>query len=77
MGNNFYYATQVAAEIDAYNQINKEETLKLNANYLDITPISRLAKNQNTLIANDGLHPSAFMYQEWVKLLGPLVNSKL
>ncbi len=77
VGSNFYYATQIATEIDAYNQINKEETLKLNANYLDITPISRLAKNQTNLIANDGLHPSAIMYQEWVKFLAPMVISKL
>jgi lysophospholipase L1-like esterase len=50
---------------------------ELKANYLDITPISRLAKNNNLLIANDGLHPSAKMYQLWVAELVKQVKNVL
>ncbi|WP_017257228.1 SGNH/GDSL hydrolase family protein [Pedobacter arcticus] len=76
-GNNPNITSRIATEIDAYNQINKEETEKLKVNYLDITSISREAKNNRNLISTDGLHPSATMYQEWVKLLAPLVLANL
>ncbi|TKC00987.1 SGNH/GDSL hydrolase family protein [Pedobacter cryophilus] len=69
--------TQIAKEIDAYNAINKEETGKMQANYLDITPISREAATNISLIASDGLHPSAQMYMRWVEKLKPLVALKL
>lgn len=70
-------ASQIALEIDAYNAINKQETEIQKANYLDITPISREAKIISGLIATDGLHPSAQMYNRWVALLAPMVKSKL
>ena len=68
---------KISAEIDFYNAINKEETAKNRAIYLDITPISREATNNLNLIANDGLHPSALMYNKWVSSLAPLVRIKL
>ena len=68
---------KISAEIDFYNAINKKETAKTKAVYLDITPISREAVNNLNLIANDGLHPSALMYSRWVSTLAPLVKVKL
>lgn len=76
-GNDANNNARIATEIDAYNKINKDETAKLSANYLDITPISREAKSDIALIASDGLHPSAKMYKAWVALLSPQVLSKL
>lgn len=55
----------IADEIDAYNSINREETLSIGANYLDITPASREAVDDPSLIAVDGLHPSGKMYAAW------------
>ncbi len=60
---------QIAQEIDAYNAIAKEESEKLKVKFYDITPISRNAKSDPALIANDGLHPSGKMYKEWVDLI--------
>lgn len=68
---------KISAEINFYNAINKEETAKTKAVYLDITPISREAAINLNLIANDGLHPSALMYSRWVSALVPLVKMKL
>jgi len=66
---------QIAREIDQYNAINKEETLKAGISYTDITPGSRNALNDVSLVAGDGLHPSGKMYGEWVsKLLPGVVN---
>lgn len=68
---------KIAREIDAYNVINKQEAEKSGVKYIDITPISRKAANDAELIANDGLHPSAKMYGEWVGLLAPAIVNGL
>ena len=65
-------ATQIAKDIDAFNAINKAETEKAGAHYIDITPISREAVNDSTLIAGDGLHPSGKMYRMWAELTLPI-----
>jgi lysophospholipase L1-like esterase len=64
---------QIAKEIDSFNAVNKEETEKANAYYIDITPISRAALNDSSLIAPDGLHPSGKMYAMWAELALPIV----
>jgi lysophospholipase L1-like esterase len=63
----------VAQEIDSFNAVNKEETLAMGVVYTDITPGSRLAANDLTLVANDGLHPSGKMYGNWATDLTPKV----
>lgn len=64
---------QVAREIDLFNSVNREETLKAGTRYVDITPVSRQAANDPTLIAGDRLHPSGKMYAMWVDLIYPIV----
>lgn len=66
-------AEKIAGEIDAFNQINREETQKMGIQYVDITPVSRKAVYYPELIAGDGLHPSGKMYAEWAKLALPIV----
>lgn len=68
---------KIATEIDQFNAINKQESAKAGANYLDITDLSRRAMHDDALIASDGLHPSAKMYGEWVKRLAPMVVEKI
>jgi len=63
---------EIAEEIDAFNRINYEETMKMSVSYIDITPISRNAKDDPDLTAGDGLHPSGKMYAEWVDLIYPV-----
>jgi len=58
---------KIAREIDRYNAINREETVRAGARYVDITPISR--GTDPALFASDGLHPSGAQYAEWVKLI--------
>jgi len=62
---------KIAREIDAFNAINREETARAKAHYADITPISRRAQTDLTLVAQDGLHPSAKMYTEWTRIILP------
>jgi lysophospholipase L1-like esterase len=62
----------IAAEIDSFNQVNFEETRAAGAHYIDVTAISRLAKENAALIADDGLHPSGLMYTDWAKAALPV-----
>jgi len=62
-GNN---TAQIAKEIDSFNKVAKEECDKLKVRFIDITPISRKALNDPTMVANDGLHFSGKMHQLWV-----------
>jgi lysophospholipase L1-like esterase len=68
---------RVAEEIDQYNDINRQETEKAGVTYIDITPISRLAANDASLLASDNLHPSASMYRMWVELMAEEVIGKV
>lgn len=62
----------ISQQIDAYNAINKQVTLSVaGVNYLDITPASRLAATDRTLVAIDGLHPSGKLYKLWADQLAP------
>jgi len=65
-------AEQIAKEIDIFNTINREETEKTGAYYIDITPISREAANAPELVASDGLHPSGKMYARWAQKTLPI-----
>ena len=69
--------TQIAKEIDEFNEANKAITLNAGVNYINITDISRDAKKDASLIAKDGLHPSEIQYNKWVDILAPLVLQKL
>lgn len=68
---------KIGNEIDVYNKINKEISSELGVKRFDITPISRKAIKRPELVAKDGLHPSAIMYQEWVDLFGDKIISSL
>lgn len=60
---------RIGPEIDQFNNINREESTKAGVNYTDITGISKQAANNPSLLADDGLHPSAAMYLMWVEQL--------
>lgn len=60
---------KIGREIDQFNAINREEALRAGARYVDITPFSRRAANDASLVAPDGLHPSGKMYSEWTRMI--------
>jgi lysophospholipase L1-like esterase len=62
---------QIAAEIDKFNHANRAETIDAGANYIDVTLTSRLARQDSSLLAPDGLHPSGKMYAIWIDSILP------
>ncbi len=70
-------STQIAAEIDAFNAINRAEAEAAGVAYIDITPYSRTASVDSDLIAPDGLHPSGQMYAGWVERILPVALDAL
>jgi lysophospholipase L1-like esterase len=67
----------IAAEIDAFNAINRAEAERLGAHYVDVTAFSREAARDPSLVAGDGLHPSGKMYAKWARLALPAAREAL
>lgn len=68
---------KIARELKRYNSITADIAKKRGVSFINITPISKRAKNDSTLVAEDGLHPSGKMYQKWVSKILPNVISNL
>lgn len=68
---------RVSMEIDRFNGINKQVTIQYNISYTDITPSTRQATTDATLIAGDGLHPSGKEYAKWAQMLAPIIKKEL
>jgi len=57
----------IRGEIDRFNEINLELTQEAGTRYVDVTPASREATGDPSLLAPDGLHPSGKMYAQWAQ----------
>jgi lysophospholipase L1-like esterase len=68
---------QIAADIDVFNAINRDEALRRGSHYVDVTPVSRNGGSDASLVAADGLHPSGAMYVAWTDLALPSVLDAL
>jgi len=64
---------KIAAEIDEYNRINKEATEKAGARYINITSLSRDGALDAEMVTADKLHPSARMYEWWVRRIASVI----
>lgn len=56
---------QIAKEIDEFNSENRTIAAKYKVHYIDITPDTRKAELDPSLLAEDGLHPSGKEYTIW------------
>lgn len=73
----------IAAELDAYNRVKREECELVGVHFVDITDISREAglddsnlPEDRRLLATDGLHPSGLMYKRWVERVIPIIRKE-
>ena len=70
-------AAEITLEINQFNAINQQITEQYGVTYFNITDISRLAENDPTLTAYDGLHPSGKMYKLWIDLIYENIKIKV
>ena len=68
---------QIDKEINEFNSVNRELSEGAAVHYVDITPVSREAVNDQLLIALDGLHPSGKMYAMWAEKAYPIAREIL
>jgi lysophospholipase L1-like esterase len=64
---------RIAAEIDRFNAVNRQEAEKAGIRFVDITPLSRRAGAEPGFLTPDGLHYSGAMYGEWAGVAVPMV----
>lgn len=65
---------KISREIDAYNAINRQLALSYHLTWVDVTPVSRKGLDDPSLVAGDGLHPSALQYEKWIREIKPWLN---
>ncbi|MBO9633217.1 MAG: SGNH/GDSL hydrolase family protein [Chitinophagaceae bacterium] len=70
-------AQQIAREIDAYNDANRALSEQYKVHYIDITPGTREALQDRTLLAPDNLHPSGKEYSRWARQLAAGIEAQL
>ena len=69
-----YHRPGDAETIDRFNAILHRVGDARGIAVVDIAPISDLVPQDPTLVAEDGLHPSAKQYAGWVELIAPAVR---
>lgn len=67
----------IASELDAYNAAARDVCVEQDITFIDITQVSRERGAEPTMLADDGLHPSALMYAEWARLALPFARTAL
>lgn len=68
---------RISRELEMYNNINEQVAGDLGVHYVDITKISKKAASDTSLLADDGLHPSGKMYEQWVDKMLPILLPEL
>jgi len=58
---------RIATEIEAFNAVNRAETKRAGAVYVDVTELSRERGGEAGMLAADGLHPSGRLYAVWAE----------
>jgi acyl-CoA thioesterase I len=62
----------ISEGLTRFNEIINDEAKKRSLKVVDVFPASKAMKTDPSLIAADGLHPSAKEYAEWEKLIFPI-----
>jgi lysophospholipase L1-like esterase len=66
---------KITAEIDAFNTVSRKLASKYKVPYIDITPGTRLATQDPSLVAKDKLHPSGKEYAKWAEKVAKFVTT--
>jgi lysophospholipase L1-like esterase len=69
--------TRIAQDLDACNNAARATCALHRVAFLDITGVSRALGGAPSMLAADGLHPSAAMHAEWAALALPVMRRLL
>ena len=67
----------ISSGLAGFNKIIQEEALKRRLQVVDIFPLSKKMRDDRSLIARDGLHPSAKEYALWEAVIYPVAHEQL
>jgi lysophospholipase L1-like esterase len=67
----------IGRELDSFNHVAASLATGAGAAFVDITPLTRLAATDASLLVSDGLHPSGIMYRMWVERVLPVAARAL
>lgn len=68
---------KITKEIEVYNSVVKALSIQYKVLFLDISSNSEIDKDNDGLLADDGLHPSAKQYAKWAKKLAEIFSKQL
>jgi lysophospholipase L1-like esterase len=68
---------QQSAAIADFNEVERAAAAARGIAFVDIGAVARRVAGDLTLVADDGLHPSAKQYSGWVDLVAPVVERLL
>lgn len=63
-------AARIGQQVDAFNEVNRQEAARAGTAWIDVAPLSRQS-GEDWLVA-DELHPSARQYAHWVDRIEPI-----
>ena len=70
-GGRYARGRNISEGIASFNKIITEESTKRGPRVVDVFPLSKKMGSDRSLVAADGLHPSAKEYAEWEKVIFP------
>jgi len=70
-GPRYAHGRNISKGVGAFNKIVTEESAKRGLRVVDVFEVSKKMGNDRSLVAADGLHPSAKEYAEWEKIILP------
>lgn len=73
----YSHGRDVTKGLTEFNQIIREEAEKRQLALVDVFALSQRMATDSTLVARDGLHPSAREYAEWEKIIFPVAYEML
>ncbi len=76
-GGRYARGRNISEGLTRFNEIINDEARTRALKVVDVFPRSKAMKNDSSLVAADGLHPSAKEYAEWEKLVFPIALKAL
>lgn len=76
-GPNYARGRDIPAGLTRFNEIIAEEAKRRGLPMVDILPLSQMMGKDSSLVASDGLHPSAKAYAQWEEFIFPFARRLL